>query len=1009
MLSRVLFLTLVCTGVWAAPTNLAVTPDHLPQGRAAEIHLPVAKGASHQFVLMPGGPYVRQSLPLDYPVHDMAAHSGHGLLAAGERGLLIAEVATSGDIKISASFATHGKAMRVITEDDRAWLVVDEAEVVMLDISDPSRPVELSRYRASQAITDIAVQSGYIYLLLGRSGVAVIDMRKPQTPVELSRFILDKEANKIFVTGDRIYAAQPGYGLAILDAGDKAHIKPVGRHAVSGGATSVSVHGDVALLARGEQGVTLLDVADPAHIKWLGSHSRLGRVAGIAMQAEKALLWNDRAELISLDLANPALPSIAASHRDTGTLAAIWLDEHTVLSATSAALQSMDFSATPPLFSNENLDTGQGVNFGGERRLFIAGDIAYVADWFSGLHLYDISTPSRPRLLSSFHTPGSAKGVVVRDGYAFVADDDHGLQVVDVRDPLRPVHIASLATSGLAYTPKLAGNLLYLAGHRGGFQIIDVSDPAVPGLVADIATPGKAWSIEVAGTTLFVADDAAGVLVFDVSDAKHPRQIGVFDPGGAAEDIVVRGDTAYAAFFDRGFYVLDISHPDHPRQVGHTPTPGNARGIALQGDLAYVTDWFAGVQVIDVSNRAAPAIVGAYDTSGAAWGIAIKDEHAYIGDWWGGFAVLDISDPKKPALVDRYQARGTVTQIAAQGKFAYAAMDSGSVQIFDITNPLNPTWVTAVEVAGNITGLVQEGKLVYVAVGAGKDSGLVTIDVSDPFQARRIRHIAVEGGAQRIRSGVGRLYFSNEYGLGIIDISDPDRTRSGFKLANEINDLWVEGKRIFLATGQGLEVLDDQLRLKLRYQTAHPVGMVRARGTRVFLYGAGLGLTVLDVSGARVRRVSSFDPAETYTDFTVQGEMLYAAGTGGDLLVMDSDAAGRLRISGIYPLSRPASGIKIIDGVALLAGSDIITSVRLLPSVMVTRRGKNEIRMMLPKELPAGTYDVADIAPDGSRSISHNMLNIDTPGFSKPDITPEEFQRLLQEQRGKTGQSTPLR
>jgi len=861
------------------------------------------------------------------------------------------------------------------------------------------------------------VQGGYVYLLLDKTTISVIDMRMPLAPIELARYSLDSEAKNIFVAGNHIYAAQPGYGLTIIDAVDKSHLKQIGARTVSGGATAVTVQNDVALVTGAEHGVTLLDVADPAHVKWLSSHSRLGQVAGIAAYADKVVLWNDQNELISLDIGNPEFPSIAASYRNYGInldwpdadwLHAVWLDEGTVLAASQSTLQSIDFSSTPPLFSNENLDTGQGVNFGGERRLYVDGNIAYVADWFSGLHLYDLSTPSRPRLISSFHTPGSAKGVVVRDGRAYVADDDHGLQVVDVRDPLHPAHIASLATNGLAYTPKLSGDLLYLASHRGGFQIIDVSDATVPKLVANIDTPGKAWSLEVSGTTLLVADDAAGVLVFDVSDASHPKQIGAFNPGGAAEDIVVRGDTAYAAFFDRGFYVLDISNPAQPRQIGHTPTPGNARGIALKDDLAYVTDWFAGIQVIDISNKRIPVIVGGYDTSGAAWGIAINGGHAYIGDWWGGFTVLDISNPAKPTLVDRYQARGRVMHIAAQGKFAYAAMDNGGVHIFEITNPLNPTWITAAEVEGNISGLLLEGTVIYVAVGSGKDSGLVLIDVRNPFQARRTRHLAVEGGVQRIRSGMGRVYFSGDYGLGVIDPSDPDRAKSWSNQAAKINDLWIEGKRILLATSQGLEVLDDQLNLKLHFQTAHPAGIVRARNNKVFLYGTALGMRVLDVSSAKVRPISSFAAAETLSDMIVEGDEIYATGTDGNLLVIDIAAPVRPRIKWMYPLTRPATGIKIINGAALLAGNDIITSVRLLPPVTVKRHGKKEIRVLLPKDMPSGTYDMVDIAPDGKASFSRNILNIETPRFSKPDITTEEFQQLLQEQRKKPGQNVPI-
>ena len=1008
MLLRLL-LAMLSASVWADPVIQSVSPAQLPVGSESEISMKVLDGTGYQFAIMPGGPYIKQTLPLGYPVSDMVAHRGHGLLAAGEKGLLIADISSSGKIKVSAAYAAHDSVTRVVAERDRVWLVNDGSEVVELDISDPEKPVVLGSYRSKQLIEDIVVQDDYVYLLLGAATIAVIDMRMPQAPMELSRFTLDGEAKKIFVDDNHIYAAQPEYGLAIIDVHDKALPKLIGHHVVNGGATSVAVKNGLVLVARGESGVTLFDVSEPAQAKWLGSHSRVGHVLGIASQANKMLLWNDRDELINVSIGNPELPAITASHKNSDVVAAIWLDDETVLTASTSGLESFDFSVQPPLFSNENLDTGQGVNFGGERRLFLDGNIAYVADWFSGLHLYDISTPSHPLLLSTFHTPGSAKGVIVRDGYAFVADDDHGLQVIDVSDPLLPIHVSSLATNGLAYTPKLVGNLLYLAGHRGGFQIIDVSDVSVPKLIANVDTPGKAWSLEVKDKTLFVADDAAGVLVFDVSDTQHPKQIGVFNPGGAAEDVVVRGDTAYVAFFDAGFYVLNISNPGKPVQIGHTFTSGNARGIALKDDIAYVVDWFAGIQVIDISNKASPAIVGEYDTSGAAWGIGIKDNHAYIGDWWGGFVVLNISDPKNPRQVNRYQAKGKVSKITTQGKFAYAAMNRGGVHIFDITNPLNPTWSSAVEIDGNITGLCIESSLMYVAVGNGRDSGIVIIDVSNPFQAYRIKHLAVEGGIQHIRGGARNLYIGNEQGLGLIALLDPLRVQTWLSLATKITDLWVEQNNIFLATGDGLEVLDDELNTKLHYKTEYPVSMVRAHKDKVYLYGSELGVHVLNMIDGKAVLVSTFNPAESWADMTVQDDVLYAAEFVGNLLTMDVADSSKLKITALYPLTGSASGVAVIDGIALLAGNDIITSVKLFSPVQVTQRDKNKIRMLLPEGLPAGSYDVLAIAPNGNRKISHNVFNIDTPRFSKPEITAEEFKQLLQEQRSKSASGMQAR
>jgi hypothetical protein len=206
-----------------------------------------------------------------------------------------------------------------------------------------------------------------------------------------------------------------------------------------------------------------------------------------------------------------------------------------------------------------------------------------------------------------------------------------------------------------------------------------------------------------------------------------------------------------------------------------------------------------------------------------------------------------------------------------------------------------------------------------------------------------------------------------------------------------------------------MEVLDERLKLKMQYKSKHPAGMVRVYGKKAFLYGEKLGVRVLDVSGTKVRPVSFFEPAEKLSGMTVDGEVLYATGTNGDLLEIDISSLKPIKIRGIYPLARPATGVEINNGIAMLAGNDIITSVKLLPPVTLVRRANREVRMHLPKELPAGSYDAVAIAPDGKRNISHNILNIKLPAFSKPEMTPEEFQRLLQEQQKESAHSAPAR
>ena len=111
------------------------------------------------------------------------------------------------------------------------------------------------------------------------------------------------------------------------------------------------------------------------------------------------------------------------------------------------------------------------------RKLFISGNYLYLADWHSGLHIYDITYPYKPVHLTNIHTPGSPKGIFVDDNIAYVGDDDRGLQVIDVSDPLSSSVISQLQTQGLAYIVEVVDHLLYVADHRGGVSVIDVNDP----------------------------------------------------------------------------------------------------------------------------------------------------------------------------------------------------------------------------------------------------------------------------------------------------------------------------------------------------------------------------------------------------------------------------------------------------------------------------------------------------------------------------------------------------
>ena len=81
----------------------------------------------------------------------------------------------------------------------------------------------------------------------------------------------------------------------------------------------------------------------------------------------------------------------------------------------------------------------------------IEGDYDYVATYYSGLQIVDISDPENPEVVGYWDdNPGFAYGVFVAGDFAYVADGPSGLRVIDVSDPENPDEVGFYDTPGFS-------------------------------------------------------------------------------------------------------------------------------------------------------------------------------------------------------------------------------------------------------------------------------------------------------------------------------------------------------------------------------------------------------------------------------------------------------------------------------------------------------------------------------------------------------------------------------
>jgi len=991
--NTVILLTLFAWVLPAAAATLAddgitLTPTQITQGKADDIEVKLSTATTiEQLSLSPGGPVLKQKWSLPHPGQDLVWDDSHIYIAAGAGGLLIIN-RDNADYPLQGRLSFGDAVHKLSIAHGHAWLGTNSG-IYTADIRDPESPRIRAYMNTRQPVSDIATTDEYAVIASGQE-IRIYDSRKPGVLTSPMTLHLQHPALAVDLIGNRLYIAEGDAGVEsyLINIGQAPQSS--GRYQTTGPAVDIQAGNDVVAVALRANGLLLLD-AQGKTLNWLGSHQQTGDVTRLFMdrQSRQIIVGNQQDQVMLVDIGNPQLPSVIASRQLATTPTGLQLDSEQLMVLDAAGLQQIDFSFTPPIYSNEGLDFGQGVNYGGERRVYIRDNIAYVADWFSGIHLYDISMPDRPRLLSTFHTDGSSKGIIVRGDYAYVGDDDHGLQIINIKDPRKPRRVAELATPGLAYIPVLVGDRLYLAGHRGGFQIIDVSNPEQPRLLGDFDTQGKTWAIRVRDNIAFIADDDSGLMMFDVSDPNNIQWIGQFSPGGAAEDVILDGNIAYVAFFDRGVYAIDIKDPGYPKKIAHIPTPGNARGLVRNGNLLYIADWLSGIQIHDVSTPAQPRFVGSYDTVGAAWGLAVVPPYAYVMDWWGGFSVLNITDPEKPTLAGRYHQRDRIYDITTRDNVAFAASGTGGLQIYDIKNPLNPTWMTGVDLDSPAIAVVTNGDRAYVAM---QDRHIAIVDISNPFMAYTLEKIRASYPVTSLQiQGDWLLVGHNDRGATLYRINgkyadDPDKERY-YKQARQAI-LTDDGQQLVTAGGDDgtVAVYTPGERKTLR-QIQLQTQLLRPYRDAFISYSGDSGISIIHADGSMESHMLTDTPV---VDMQVRDSTLYLLDNKQRLITVELDKPSHEKLESRYQILGAVNRITAGPKALYFSGAPSIVALNTLPAVSWEQLSDDSYVIHSPDDLPTGDYDLRI-----NNSRYANALSVVLQKFSKPKFTLDDLKKAL--------------
>jgi hypothetical protein len=403
----------------------------------------------------------------------------------------------------------------------------------VFDVSDPRAPMLLRRWEEPSRALSVAANGNRVYY--GTSSwtsppmeVVALDTSDPSRPVEVARHSLPGMVSDLAIVDGRAYVAE-GWSWRILDV-SAGGLTELYAQAMTFRPNLLRRADDTAFLSDGR----LLDVSDPGDPRWLGyfvpERLRAEAQPNSAQPRVHALVdrhayVRDGLGILIADVSDPLAPVELGHFPACSHLRALAVgDGYAYLACAWEGLWVADVRDPASARLVARMERMHDDVYVSIVDVAVAGRFAYLADenlagsgYQGGLRIVDVADPANPVSLSLHGAPGpsTAFGVAVDGDFAYLGAGRAGVRVVDVADPTRPRGAGAWLPpeGGWATGVSVDAGHLWVGAIVRGVYALDLSTPTTPREAAAHDTPGRAYGARHAGGLVFVNDDEQGLLL----------------------------------------------------------------------------------------------------------------------------------------------------------------------------------------------------------------------------------------------------------------------------------------------------------------------------------------------------------------------------------------------------------------------------------------------------------------------------------------------------------------
>jgi heat shock protein HslJ len=441
----------------------------------------------------------------------MLVADGYVYYNAGGRGLQIVDLSNPTRPVELGFYETPEHDMQKVAavRDGYAYLLVG-GKLRIVDVSDPAAPAGVGIYDAAEFIREVSVADGptadgsihpqgaYAYLLAGANSMRILDVSNPSQPVEIGSYIHSDAglpAQKIAIIGDYAYLYDPYSGpeVWVIDISDpsapsqagflnlQGQIRAVASRSASD--TTAPAAEALAYVLDAERNLRVIDLSNlgaPVELGFYDLPEQFGRVS----VANDMLYVGTEQGLLMLDVSDPSTPTQVGFYQALGLQGdAFVADGYAYLPRGQFVLRILDLTnpAAPTeagLFLDLQPGSIQQVKAADGRVYLLiqwSGDAEPGTLW--GIQVVDVSSPTDPAGAGLYQPedPGVNRIEMAANGRVYFIDQQGVLRIVDLSDPATPVELASYNPAGPVGSIAAVGDTIYAAALERGLVILRVT------------------------------------------------------------------------------------------------------------------------------------------------------------------------------------------------------------------------------------------------------------------------------------------------------------------------------------------------------------------------------------------------------------------------------------------------------------------------------------------------------------------------------------------------------